>query len=368
ARGGKISAQRISGIWYVSEDEFSGSSSVHLNKKEGHIDSLSKRIRDEKANEVATSNESYAVTSSEKNKTKITLEGIDYISSKRAAKIMGYTQDYIGQLCRAGKIESRQIGRSWYIPESVVKKDIQGKSREAKVNETEVSLKEESLSNILEFKKDTDTETNKSPADEPASSVELNVVQKPQEKNEIPVATEIEEEKSSVMDAGYVYPSFLSAEYSVDSAPLMPAPKRTYNPVLHEIVSNSRDNKDENTVSLNRPVRPTTSRNLQQVLQKRVSRAIIESKEESLALRPPVSLIKLTSVATGVVLVASLFTFIPQKTVFNSFTGTLETISLFAQISANATAIDSVDGSSFIESFAVYASSFFEDTIEYKAK
>jgi hypothetical protein len=38
-----------------------------------------------------------------------------YISSSRAAKITGYANDYIGQLCRDGKLECRMVGRSWYV-------------------------------------------------------------------------------------------------------------------------------------------------------------------------------------------------------------------------------------------------------------
>jgi len=43
--------------------------------------------------------------------------GKKYISSKRAALLTGYTKDYIGQLCRAEKIEGRLVGRNWYINE-----------------------------------------------------------------------------------------------------------------------------------------------------------------------------------------------------------------------------------------------------------
>lgn len=42
-------------------------------------------------------------------------DGKKYISSSRAAKISGYVNDYIGQLCRDGKLECRMIGRSWYV-------------------------------------------------------------------------------------------------------------------------------------------------------------------------------------------------------------------------------------------------------------
>ncbi len=51
----------------------------------------------------------------------LTLEGKKYISSKRAAKISGYTKDYIGQLCRADALPAKMVGRSWYIEEGSLK-------------------------------------------------------------------------------------------------------------------------------------------------------------------------------------------------------------------------------------------------------
>jgi hypothetical protein len=43
-----------------------------------------------------------------------------YISSKRAAKETGYAKDYIGQLCREGRVPARLVGRSWYVLESAI--------------------------------------------------------------------------------------------------------------------------------------------------------------------------------------------------------------------------------------------------------
>ena len=43
------------------------------------------------------------------------IEGVSYVSSKRAAQISGYTRDYIGQLCRAGVVQAQRIGGLWYI-------------------------------------------------------------------------------------------------------------------------------------------------------------------------------------------------------------------------------------------------------------
>ncbi|MCX6715643.1 MAG: hypothetical protein NT077_01340 [Candidatus Taylorbacteria bacterium] len=47
----------------------------------------------------------------------VEIEGKHYISSSRAAEISKYSKDYIGQLCRGKKIDSRLIGRSWYVNE-----------------------------------------------------------------------------------------------------------------------------------------------------------------------------------------------------------------------------------------------------------
>ncbi len=43
-----------------------------------------------------------------------------YISSKRAAKITGYAKDYVGQLCREGRVEARLVGRNWYVLEASI--------------------------------------------------------------------------------------------------------------------------------------------------------------------------------------------------------------------------------------------------------
>ncbi len=43
-----------------------------------------------------------------------------YISSKQAAEITGYAKDYIGQLCREGRVPARLIGRTWYVLESAL--------------------------------------------------------------------------------------------------------------------------------------------------------------------------------------------------------------------------------------------------------
>ena len=45
----------------------------------------------------------------------LTVDGKEFISSKRASELSGYAQDYIGQLARGGLIEARRIGGLWFV-------------------------------------------------------------------------------------------------------------------------------------------------------------------------------------------------------------------------------------------------------------
>ena len=47
-------------------------------------------------------------------------DGKTYVSSKRAAQITGYAKDYVGQLCREGRVQARLVGRNWYVLESSI--------------------------------------------------------------------------------------------------------------------------------------------------------------------------------------------------------------------------------------------------------
>lgn len=50
----------------------------------------------------------------------ILIEEKKYVSSKRAAEMTGYAKDYVGQLCREGRVQARLIGRGWYVLESAI--------------------------------------------------------------------------------------------------------------------------------------------------------------------------------------------------------------------------------------------------------
>ena len=50
----------------------------------------------------------------------LTIEDKKYVSSKRAAQMTGYAKDYIGQLCREGRVPARLVGRNWYVLEAAI--------------------------------------------------------------------------------------------------------------------------------------------------------------------------------------------------------------------------------------------------------
>jgi len=60
----------------------------------------------------------------------ITIGDKKYISSKQAAKITGYAKDYVGQLCREGRVEARLVGRNWYVLDSAIREHRFGKEDE----------------------------------------------------------------------------------------------------------------------------------------------------------------------------------------------------------------------------------------------
>ncbi|KND47937.1 MAG: hypothetical protein AB199_04235 [Parcubacteria bacterium C7867-004] len=62
----------------------------------------------------------------------ITIGDKTYISSKQAAKITGYAKDYIGQLCREGRVEARLVGRNWYVLDSSIREHRFGVENEEK--------------------------------------------------------------------------------------------------------------------------------------------------------------------------------------------------------------------------------------------
>lgn len=47
----------------------------------------------------------------------VTVDGKTYIKAAKAAALVGYTADYIGQLCRKRTVEGIVLGKTWYVRE-----------------------------------------------------------------------------------------------------------------------------------------------------------------------------------------------------------------------------------------------------------
>lgn len=97
ARSGQIDARRVAGLWYILEESLL----QHKHKADEFIPTPPTRV----TAEVEAS---------------VSFDGQDYISASRAAKITGYSQDYVGQLARSEKIPSRQIGSRWYVDRAAI--------------------------------------------------------------------------------------------------------------------------------------------------------------------------------------------------------------------------------------------------------
>ncbi len=93
ARSGAITAQRVSGLWYIVEES--------LRNYKAKAD----EFKPTPPPRIATPDLDAAVS----------FDGKDYISAQRAAKVTGYNPDYVSQLARSEKIVSRQIGNRWYV-------------------------------------------------------------------------------------------------------------------------------------------------------------------------------------------------------------------------------------------------------------
>lgn len=84
----------------------------------------------------------------------LTIDGKIYLSSKKAAKVTGYAKDYVGQLCREGRVEAKLVGRSWYVYEPSIKEHRfnderkKGESKNLAKKEAETEIHQSEKTNI----------------------------------------------------------------------------------------------------------------------------------------------------------------------------------------------------------------------------
>lgn len=59
----------------------------------------------------------------------ISVNGEKYVKASSIARELGYTSDYVGQLARAGKIDAKLVGRSWFVSERSIREHKQDRYR-----------------------------------------------------------------------------------------------------------------------------------------------------------------------------------------------------------------------------------------------
>lgn len=99
ARGSLINARRVGGLWYVLFESLE----AHKTKAESYTPEIPIRTDQGPVSD-----------------TVVSFDGKDYISASRAGKITGYHQDYVAQLARSGKVESRQVGNRWFVNRAAI--------------------------------------------------------------------------------------------------------------------------------------------------------------------------------------------------------------------------------------------------------
>ncbi len=70
----------------------------------------------------------------------ILLEGETYTKASILAKRFRYTSDYIGQLCRSGKVVCHMVGRTWYVTESSLLEHRDGRYKDIRLDEKTSNL------------------------------------------------------------------------------------------------------------------------------------------------------------------------------------------------------------------------------------
>lgn len=111
--------------------------------------------------------------------SELLFEGKTYVSVSRASKKLGYTADYIGQLCRAGKIDAKFIGRTWYVEWNSLKNHKQNKKKRVRRTAEEIRREREGLTQTVyvmdEELPQTESTTNENLSDSDDKKLENNL-------------------------------------------------------------------------------------------------------------------------------------------------------------------------------------------------
>lgn len=71
----------------------------------------------------------------------LVFDGKNYVKASKAARDLGYATDYVGQLCRSGKVDAHLIGRTWYVDQEMLSSHKVEKKRVSRVKAREYAKK-----------------------------------------------------------------------------------------------------------------------------------------------------------------------------------------------------------------------------------
>lgn len=128
-RAGKLECQRVGHVWFLTEESLR----AHMTKVwsadnlRSRADNLKKRfIKDGQTTGGSTG------------------DGKSRITSKQASLMSGYAADYIGQLCRAGKLDAVMVGKTWMVVEESLKEHLE-KIRQEELQKIEEKKRENQI-------------------------------------------------------------------------------------------------------------------------------------------------------------------------------------------------------------------------------
>lgn len=80
----------------------------------------------------------------------LTVGGKQYVKASTVARDLGYTADYVGQLCRSRKVNAKLIGRSWYVDTDSIQSHKSTRYRSTQTKSIK-ELREEMLNKSSDF-------------------------------------------------------------------------------------------------------------------------------------------------------------------------------------------------------------------------
>lgn len=207
------------------------------------------------------------------------IEGKKYISSKRASAISDYASDYIGQLCRANKLDCRMIGRSWFVTEESIHLHKATISREESVRN-----RIENLKGKVDVVPDTYTKIsiNKNPAPAPVSvptPVSAPVTSPVSTSTPVPAIPWTITETKPLIKSPYVY--------SNDNRPLLPELKKKEVAETKKVETKKIETKEQEVVK-------EVSKIVVSEKASKITKPVTKSVSESLIAKNSLSYFKLT--------------------------------------------------------------------------